>query len=246
MDAPTSPVAYPTPPPVERALDLLFPPVCVGCRRYVGRWICGRCWPHVAWVEEQPCYRCGSRLSGWECANCHVPSSGLHSIIAVTEFDGTAREAVHALKYENRHAIAGLLGRLMAQTGRGLEAGVVVPVPLHKSRRRERGYDQATLLAKVVAQSLDLPLAAQALRRTRPTKQQATLDRDDRFANVLAAFEATNGMNGERVLLIDDVATTGATMEAASTALQAAGAGPPYGLVFAHAWNSGRTVHAPR
>jgi ComF family protein len=110
---------------------------------------------------------------------------------------------------------------------------VVVPVPLHPSRRRERGYDQAALLARGLAVTLDLTYDGQVLRRTRRTRQQTTLDVRGRQRNVAGAFAATLPLDGEAVLLIDDVVTTGATIESAAMALREAGADRVYGLAFA-------------
>jgi ComF family protein len=110
---------------------------------------------------------------------------------------------------------------------------VVVPVPLHRSRRRERGYDQATLLARGIARSLDLVCDDQVLRRVRRTRQQTTLDARDRRRNVEGAFEAGVPLDDETVLLVDDVITTGSTMEAAASAIRDAGAAQVHALAFA-------------
>lgn len=168
------------------------------------------------------------------CLRCAGAVTSLDSLVAVAEFDGVAREAVHALKYNGRHAIAGMMGRLMGRVAPE-PLDVVVPVPLHRSRRRERGYDQSALLARHVARELDLPHLLSALSRTRPTAQQATLHADRRRANVEGAFASQRRWQGEAVLLVDDVTTTGATIDAAAHALKEAGAGPITGLVFARA-----------
>jgi ComF family protein len=226
--------AYPLGPPFERALDLIFPPTCVGCRR-VGRWICDRCWPEVAWTPGSICHQCGLASMTTPCIACAGTPSALERAIALAEFDGLAREAVHVLKYHGRHAIAPLLGRVMADPVRQIEVDLVVPVPLHRSRRRARGYDQSALLAKTLARTLDVPFQEDALKRVRPTEQQARLDARARRENVAGAFLGSRGMDGQTVLLVDDVLTTGATIEAAATTLKEAGAGKVLGIVFAHA-----------
>jgi len=210
---------YPDRPRREQLLDLLFPPLCVGCRR-VGRWICDRCWPHVEWLDPADRTR---RRAG----------SPLESITAVTNFTGSAREAVHALKYEGHHAISGLMGRLMAEAVSDTDA-IVVHAALHRSRRRERGYDQSAMLADVIASAGRLR-RDNALLRTRRTEQQASLDRDRRADNVRGAFMARQDLTGKTIILVDDVSTTGATLEAAAEALRAAGAARVRGLVFARA-----------
>lgn len=152
----------------------------------------------------------------------------------MAEFEGVAREAVHLLKFHGRHAIAGMMGRVMSSAVRDVEVDGVAHVPLHRTRLRERGYDQSARLARSVARTLGLPYYPRALTRVRPTRQQATLDAADRLANVAGAFESSRRWTGDAILLVDDVSTTGATIQAAAEALREAGAGPVVGLVFAH------------
>lgn len=225
---------YPAVRPVERALDLLFPPVCVGCRR-VGRWICATCWPNVSWLVNRRCGVCGRPSSTSTCLRCSGSAGPLTTVLAATEFGGIAREAVHALKYQQRQAIHGMMGGLMAEVAREVECELVIPVPLHRGRRRERGYDQSALLARAVARHLRLPYA-EALARTRKTQQQATLDEMARRANVVGAFACRTRLKGEAILLVDDVSTTGATIDAAAQALVDQEAGRITGLVFARAF----------
>jgi ComF family protein len=210
---------YPWPTLRERLLDEVFPPLCVGCRR-AGRWICDRCWPKVPWLD--PPYP--------------VPlPPGIAGVVAVAEHDGVAREAVHALKFGERHAIASMMGRLMAAAVAPHEVHVVAPVPLHPARRRERGYDQAGMLAAHVARALETPCRKGLIRRTRRTRQQVSLDGIQRQENVRGAFAPRERLQGETVLLVDDVLTTGATMSAAASAAREAGAGSVIACVFAWA-----------
>jgi len=157
----------------------------------------------------------------------------LDRLVAVAEFDGPAREAVHTLKFNGRYAIAGVMARLMAEASKDVDVDVIVPVPLHRIRLRERGYDQSALLARSVARSLSRPSRPKALRRCRPTLQQASLPAHERRSNVAGAFEPRDKWSGEAILLVDDVTTTGATLDAAAAALRKAGAGQITGLVFA-------------
>lgn len=225
---------YPTPRLTERCLDLLFPPSCVSCRK-VGRWICDRCWETIAWETGRTCEMCGLPSVERLCPFCDRGSSALDGITAVARFEDTSREAVHALKYSGHHAISSLMGRLMAEAARTIDATMVVPIPLHWTRRRERGYDQAAMLSRHVGRVLELPMERRALRRVRKTRQQATLDNEARQANVAGAFQSGEIVEGESILLVDDVFTTGATMEAAAGALRDAGAYRVIGLVFAWA-----------
>jgi ComF family protein len=156
-------------------------------------------------------------------------------VVAVAEHEGIAREAVHALKFGERHAISATMGRLMASTSLSHGVDIVVPIPLHPARRRERGYDQAAMLARHIARSLGKPCRKDLLRRTRKTRQQVSLDAVHRRENVRGAFAPHGRLAGETVLLVDDVLTTGATMSAAATAVRDAGAGYVVGCVFAWA-----------
>lgn len=235
---------YPPPSRTERALDLLFPPMCVECRR-VGRWICTGCWNRVAWLRNATCGVCGAASAHNPCRRCARQSSSLRSVVAVAPFEGAAREAVHALKYEGKHAIAPMMGRLMAEATRDLDVDLVMATPLHTARRRERGYDQATLLARTIARELHLGFDDKALRRVRRTRQQVSLGPDERRSNMLGAFEAVHQLPGASVLLVDDVYTTGATLEAAAAALLEGGARSVVGVVFGYA-EFGQDATGPR
>jgi ComF family protein len=150
-------------------------------------------------------------------------------------YGGPLADAIHRYKYRDRSDLAPVLGSLMAERAvrwRG-RVDVVVPVPLHWRRRRSRGYDQAALLAVAVARSLRLPARLRALRRVRQTKSQVELPHEERRKNVAGAFEARGIAIGSRVLLVDDVRTTGATLEAASSVLREAGAREVHAFVLA-------------
>lgn len=231
MNATPAP-AYPVAGRVSRALDLLFPPTCVGCRR-VGRWICNRCWADIRWINGTVCLGCGRQAAGRWCGACEFPDSQLDSLRAVASFDGPIREAIHGFKFHGHHAIRDLMGPLLVASVPE-DVDLITHVPLHPSRRRERGYDQSKLLAAAVTKTLSIPAEPDLLRRTRRTKQQATLGAGRRRANVAGAFTGTRRLNGELVLLIDDVATTGSTIGDAARALKEAGAAHVTGLVFAH------------
>ena len=137
------------------------------------------------------------------------------------------REAVHAFKYNGLQALASPLAELMAQYWRAhpLPAHVLVPVPLHRARQRKRGYNQAELLARGLGQRIGLPVDTTSLVRQRSTAPQVELDALQRKQNVAGAFEVQdNNLSGQEVLLIDDVCTTAATLDACAIALRGAGA----------------------
>jgi ComF family protein len=162
----------------------------------------------------------------------------MDGIRATALFEGTLREAIHALKYKNMRSLAPFLGQMLVETyeAEALPADVLVPVPLHRRRLRERGYNQSSLLAKYVGQVTGLPVSTTSLRRVRYTISQTQLNAEERVHNVSGAFLCSREDVGDRqVLLIDDVCTTGATLEACSVALYDGGARSVWALTVARA-----------
>jgi ComF family protein len=160
-------------------------------------------------------------------------------VVAFGSYGGPLALALRRLKYGDRPDLAGPLGDLLRRAARdaGLRADLVIPVPLHPARLAERGYNQAALLGGAAARELGAPLSPRAMRRTRHTPQQARLDRARRLENVAGAFEvrAPARVRGRRVVLVDDVTTTGATLAACAEALRGAGAASVTALVVARA-----------
>jgi ComF family protein len=160
----------------------------------------------------------------------------IDGIRSVLLYGGTARQAVHGLKYRNLKALAEPLGELLSGFMRSypVPGDVLVPVPLHPRRLRERGYNQSALLARETGRLTDLPVEEGWLLRHRDTMTQATAaNAVERRSNVRDAFSCPRVLEGERVLVIDDVCTTGATLDACASALKAAGAGSVWGLTVA-------------
>ena len=223
------------------ALDLLFPPRCALCGRH-GAALCHDCAGALPHADPPRCPRCWSpQPAGWGCRRCDESASGglaLEGLRSPYVFQEGARELVHALKYSYHSALASPMGELMARylQGTPLPADMLVPVPLHSRRQRARGYNQSLLLAREVSQRLDLPLAAEALFRRRDTPPQArAMEADARRRNVADAFDCRPGaVAGRRVLLVDDVTTTGATLDACARVLLAeGGASSVWALTFA-------------
>jgi ComF family protein len=154
---------------------------------------------------------------------------------AVFEYGGSVADAIHRFKYDGRSELGAALGSLMADVGHRWAGKVdaVVPVPLHWRRRRSRGYDQAALLAKPVARSLRVPLLLRGLCRVRNTPSQVDLPHPERQRNIAGAFAPRRLRGLGRLLLIDDVRTTGATLRAASAALKAGGVSEVHTFVLA-------------
>lgn len=217
-------------------LDLLFPPRCVGCQR-MGAWLCAACLEKVGRVNGPVCLHCGRPF--WESGLCPTCQGGAFALLHVRAplfFEGATQRAVHNLKYRGRRVLAGPLGALLADylCGLGWPAAAIVPVPLHRQRERARGYNQSALLARVVAARVGWPLQEKGLVRQRNTRPQVGLDGAARQENVRAAFGWESPLPPpERVLLLDDVCTTGATLEACAQTLRAAGAQDIRGLALA-------------
>lgn len=181
----------------------------------------------VAWVEPPFCTRCGRAVvSDGVCARCRTSPLRIERIRAATYLEGVLRQAVHLLKYSGRTALAAPLGEMMAAywTRHPMPADVVVPVPLHVSRLRKRGYNQAALLARALAQRTGLAVDERTLMRQRATAPQVELGAEQRKENVRDAFCCSgDSLAGQRVLLVDDVCTTGSTLEACAIALREQG-----------------------
>jgi ComF family protein len=169
------------------------------------------------------------------CQVCRASRPVVDGIRSVAYFEGPLRQAVHDFKYRGVRALAQPLAGLLVEYQRTqhLPADVVVPVPLHPQREAERGYNQAALLAEVLGDALGLPVALHLLERVRPTPPQVGLNAAERRSNVHAAFRATREAAARRVLLVDDVCTTGATLNACGAALKAQGARSVWGLTLA-------------
>lgn len=206
---------------------------------------CPACSQAVLPTPSTICARCGRVLgaSVARCAQCRA--GGLDALILVrgaAMFQSPLRAAIHAFKYESRMELAGLLARYLVtvfarppwpRIHPALDA--VVPVPLHVDRLRERGYNQSELLAAAFARRIDKPCAPEWIARVRATLPQVGLNVAARQANVDAAFVAAPHVRGKTILLVDDVFTTGATLQACAVAARLAGAQRVYGLTLAAA-----------
>jgi ComF family protein len=225
---------------LARALDLLFPPRCVGCSK-TGSWFCTDCLASVKPILPPFCSRCGRRTQGASvCASCRSTPVVLDGIRSVACHEGALREAIHHFKYHNRRELVEPLGQLLSDYWReaDLAADLVIPVPLHKSRQEERGYNQSALLARALTRHAGLVLDGTDLVRTRATPPQVGLDAKERRANVHEAFAWTGGsLRGLVVLLIDDVCTTGATLQACAAAVRRGGAAGVWALTLARPWD---------
>lgn len=217
---------------VSTILDAAMPASCVTCGR-TGDPICDWCLDTIPPITGPTCDVCGGPLpsspaasTAFLCDSCQDAGSDMPRTRPAATFDGTIREAIHALKYRDRPDVARRLAALLEEPARSVSAGtrpVVVPIALHPRRLDVRGYDQSGLLATYLARECGWAVM-DALARVRDTSTQVGLGRVARRANVAGAFAATTRLDGMHIVLVDDVLTTGATLIEASRACRSAGA----------------------
>ena len=220
----------------ERLLDLLLPVRCGGCGQF-GALYCERCRLRTHRLREPLCRRCGAEVEFAKArCGCRDRLHALGRLRSAARYEGPLERAIHRFKYERRRPLAKPLAELLADrlAVDGPAGEFIAWVPLHPRRQWERGYNQSELLAAELARRFGLPSGPGRLLRTRDTRAQVGLDRRRRLLNVAGAFTWRGQDLGRRsVILIDDVATTGATLEACAQALRAAGAGVVTGLTVA-------------
>ena len=234
------------------ALDIALPTLCVSCREPVdGEGVCAACWAKLSFIAPPYCPKLGIPF-------VYDPGPDMLSMEAIADppayararaavrYDEVARTLVHALKYQDRTDLAPIMGRWMARAGRELleSADMLIPVPLHWRRAWHRRYNQSGALARVIGEQSGVKLRGDLLARVRATEQQVGLSRAQRASNVQGAFEVSRERRGEvagrRTVLIDDVLTSGATLDACARALLRAKAAQVDVLVFA------RVVDTPK
>ena len=229
-------------------LDLLYPIFCVGCRQ-PGTLYCSGCRESVRRVTPPLCPLCGrpqekARLCP-QCAETFSDQrpSPIDGIRAVAYLEGSMREAIYGLKYHYIRDLAVPLGEMLIEYYQNapLPADIIVPVPLHRRRKRERGYNQSALLAQQLGSAIHVPVRLDLLRRHRYTRSQTRLNPQERRRNVHGAFSRASqpgvaqAIAGRRLLLIDDVATTGATARECAQVLRDCGARSIWALTLARA-----------
>ena len=221
----------------EAALDFIFPPYCVGCGRE-GAFICPACRQSLPRIMPPVCPRCGRpQSSGVICPDCVRWQSAVDGIRSPFRFEGVMREAIHKLKYQNLRSMAVPLAGMLQEylSANPLDFDILVPVPLHRKRLRERGYNQSRLLAQELGKLINIPVRDDVLVRRKHTPPQArTATIEERTHNIADAFACRDSrLRGRRVLLLDDVATSGTTLDACAAVLKANGAAAVWGLAMA-------------
>jgi competence protein ComFC len=241
----------------DALVSVFFPAGCRLCERLLLRAstlpICAECLGSFPAIGGPVCDGCGQPLAAWSlgreqdatelgaltCPECQTRNYGFDRARSYALYKGGLVRAIVMLKFERIEPLGRWFSQRLAEVVRreGITADVVVPVPLHRQRERERGYNQADLIAKPLARQLGLPYRAVLLTRTKPRPDKHILSLEERWESVRGAFATRSGskVDNLRVLLVDDVMTTGATLDAAARALRGAGAKSVIGLTVARA-----------
>lgn len=227
----------------ETFLNVLFPrrcPVCGEITSPAGSLICPSCFQKLSFVKPPVCKKCGKEIVDETmeyCGDCMGHRHAFEFGVALLNYDETARTVMAQIKYKNKREYLDFFGAAMAKRyGRTVErmaVEAIVPVPVHPSRRRARGFNQAEVLAEVFGKKLGIPVKPEMLIREKRTRPQKELTAAERLKNLSGAFSAGEGIHGiRRVLLVDDIYTTGSTIEACARVLRNAGVEKVYFAVI--------------
>jgi len=226
----------------DTILQILFPrrcPVCGEITRPAGSLICPFCLPKLSFIKSPVCKKCGKEIMDETmefCGDCMVHRHAFEYGVALVNYDEIARRSMAQIKYNNKREYLDFYGAAMAarygETIKRMHVDAIVPVPVHATRRRKRGFNQAEVLARHIGRRLQIPVVPEILVRDKKTKPQKELSAADRLKNLSGAFRAGTIPAGVKaVLLVDDIYTTGSTVEACARVLRRAGIDRVYFVV---------------
>jgi ComF family protein len=222
---------------VWKVVDWVFPPYCAGCGK-LGERLCTSCIQQIQPLTGTLCNKCGQPVKKYRiCHACRINPPEFSIVQAYAPYTGVLREAIHALKYKGDLGLAEVMSVYLMKVFHTTKwpIDIVIPIPLSPQRKRERGYNQAQLLAQPFAWQAGLHLESNGLEKIKETQSQVHLSVKERIENVTGAFSTRIDVNGKNILLIDDVITTTATMRAGAQALMKAGAQKVFGIALARA-----------
>jgi competence protein ComFC len=219
------------------AMDWLYPPHCCNCEQR-GFVLCKACSSEIEILHGKVCQKCGYPISRKNtlCEDCKKSAPAYTAMRSWSVFSGVSRKALHSLKYRQNLSLGNILARPLVEMilNSGWNIDMIVPVPLSRSHQRQRGYNQAACISYPVALRMNIPHSTNSMKRIKETETQISLDVNKRFTNLMDAFYANPAkLNKRNILLIDDVITTGATMQNCAIALKNAGAEKIYCLSVA-------------
>ncbi|MFA6391848.1 MAG: phosphoribosyltransferase family protein [Patescibacteria group bacterium] len=236
---------------LQSIIELIFPANCFGCG-IEGVWLCEKCADLIPFFPNNICLWCNKKIEGKNMCSACQNSSQLLSITAVTSYQNPLfQDILHNLKYNfatsTINAFELLLIKYFKQNKTNLinNNSIIVPIPLHKKRLAERGFNQSELIGIQIAKIMNVEINTKILQRTKNTRSQMTLNKEDRLKNMKNSFTCPDSRQviGKNILLVDDVLTTGATLNEAALALKAAGSSSVRAIVLA---KGGEIVNLPR
>lgn len=232
---------------INAFLDLIYPSktICYMCsgglEKDADYSLCHRCYKGLPFISDHRCIKCSTPLrmieDGPTCEQCINSKYYFDRAISVVKYEADIKTLIYKFKYSSHTYLATTLGLIMAHKLKeeGIEADIIIPVPLHKNREKERGFNQATLIGKYISKEVNIPLDTDILIRTKNTEVMHNLTRRERLENVKEAFKVSNKrvIRNKDILLVDDIFTTGATVDACSKELVDSGARSVTVLTFA-------------
>ncbi len=222
--------------------NTLFPVSCCGCEGTVEKdnkyGICSTCMSRIEKINVIGCKYCGKPVNARDvlCSTCHGKKSSVDMFYTSCYYGGIIKNIIKRFKYGNGRYLSLILGEIIIDLFNSIDENIdcMVPIPLSSARKRERGYNQAEILAGFISKNSGLKMSNKYIKRIKNTKPQSALKRNERFQNIKGVFRASPKVKGKTILIIDDIATTGATIQNAAAALKTAGCSNVMALVAAH------------